>query len=661
MFLNNISFGIVALKILVVVVIIVTFITVYTVINPKNYSSLSSNNYNAFPFINPPQLPDTETISTSYNIQKCPGNTACPENFDCINTGPSTQDTDLNQEPIEGGSNYVLNGITLDSNTNYCMPNTKTDTPVCNKFTGKYTVSNNNWACIPLYPSLFGGKSSDEQLACMNETGGLIGQTYPKPLVSTTALKNFTPGTVWNPLFSHSDHTKEEIIKEMQSNSIVNPHVESLKNMKPIERDQYVSKFLTNNQINIKANSDELNMLKHYSKVLNQYDILRIHPDGKDENGDPWFVCKCDIEDEGVPSGSGLSFNRLEDDPYHCHLDKCWINNFFAYKSLNVIPGDENGGCEGGVCKCKCQDKDGINIKYGSDKDRCMPKNQICKEIVLYPACNAGPVQGGCMCGSVLCKEGSSCTDGKCVTSNGISISNNEMADKDVQQGQQGSWNYTNSMCDCPTNSHNRSCINEIVTIKEMKTKPDDFTKLQPCDPDSDDTEQCFGTKCIRDVNALENDPQGYCACNNAYNNMGSECVSPCSPSPCKNGSICTSKVDSNGKYTAECDCDSAEIVYNQNGDPATLGTDCAGNPIDINLSGKHCNVMTIKSDAVIKTFTKISAIGIDFNKNPSCDIEKQLNRNGITCSPGTTLKRIKVSDHSTLGTGYDTYHWKCR
>lgn len=656
MFLNNISFGIVALKILVVVVIIVTFITVYTVINPKNYSSLSSNNHQAFPLIKSPQLPDTETISTSYNIQTCPGNTACPENFDCINTGPSTQDTDLNQDPIEGGSNYVLNGITLNSNTNYCMPSTNTDTPVCNKFTGKYTVSNNNWSCIPLYPSLFGGESSREQLACMNETGGLIGQTYPKPLVSTTALQTFPPGTVWNPLFSHSDHTKEEIINEMKAN-IKNEHVTSLKFRNPIERDQYVSGILTNNQFNIEANSDELNMVKYYSNVLNQYDILRIPPDGRDETtGDPWFACKCNIEDEGVPSGSGLIFNRLENDPYHCHLDKCWVNNFFAYPALNVIPGDENGECEGGKCECKCTDKDGINIKYGSDKGRCVPANQLCKEIVLYPTCSPGPVQGDCMCGSVFCKGGSSCTDGKCVASKGISISNNEIEDV---QGGQGSWN--NSMCDCPTNSHNRSCINDIVTIKEMKTNPDDFTKLQPCNPDDDDTTQCFGTKCIRDDNALENEPQGYCACNNAYNNMGSECVSPCAPSPCKNGSLCTSTVDSSGKYIAVCNCDSAEKVYNSKGDPATLGIDCAGNPIDIQLSGEHCNIMTIKSDVAAKSLTQIKAFGINFNANPSCDIDTQLKRNNITCKPGTTLKKKKVSDHSTLGTGYDTYHWTCQ
>jgi len=630
--MGEILYGQLSIRILLIVIIVATLWSIYIIINPENYSINASMNQQAFPSIEPLMLPSN---ANNIDVVECGGDNDldCKPNYECRNTHDYT---------------YVYNGVEMAKNTNYCMPSTKTEIPGCNSYTGKYVWNDDGWKCDCLYKHLYDGDRCETQVACINnsQTANLYGSNNDYKLVSTSALSPGIPlNTVYDPLVSSFDDLRLAMVKD---DDITDADIAD------------ITSYPKSTTLSAAANK--------YRAQLDTIDLLRENPLGK--KGDiPYLKCNCIADQTATASIPGVPLTILENDPYTCHVDSCWVNNSYAYAGI-YMDSDGTDTCAGSDgCTCDCAKNGGVTVKYGPEKGKCIPLNQVCQEI------------------------------------------------RDGDGAGSGDWDIAAEQCTCSIGA-NRRCLSDSVKYEELS--PDDKTALQQCNPADTGFYECKGSRCL---SVADSPTGGYCSCRAGYNNMGSECVSSCSPNaPCMNGGICKSANDkgewtdikgtvySNGDETHKlyidtetkllddaefrikssssalgaedeedeedeedrttedissrrealvqytkanyiCDCGASKNLN------AELGRDCAGKDINVNYGGLQCNNIELAPGTVLSKVIDGCTIPC-WHYVTKCDDTKRYNTYNIKCPNGITKKTV---DHTSLGFGYNTVTQACK
>jgi len=313
----------------VVVLICLVIFSFYGMIKPEDQPQY---NYDPYPNISPTTLPDAQTGQGSCMETLTP----CDAEGKCSACGEGT----FTCTEVERDGQYELNNIRV-SKGKWCLPTNKKSPGECGAYTGKWLWTTNNetkqqeWKCECLYPDLYRGDDCRTSLACTNKDGISIGNlTGTKDAPAELLGKQWTLGTTTCktgdkcPDGSDCPGDGKCTINTMDSVLSINPY---------------------------------------------SFDPI---------TGNPWFKCSCD-----GTSPDKYSYINLPNDPYRCHVDRCWKNSNYAY------PG---ATCTDSGCTCDCQENKGHIIPDGTDKGLCATSTQLCPGGGVWK--NDGKGNYGCDC-----------------------------------------------------------------------------------------------------------------------------------------------------------------------------------------------------------------------------------------------------------------------
>lgn len=265
----------------------------------KTSTSRSDYNLQAFPRVQPRDLPDADV-----SLSACTTDLqTCTSDFDCLKCDETGK---FKCTEVERNGQYEINGIKVPRGQ-YCLPRTDR-AQKCNKFTGKWVwstasdcppdengrFSSQCWKCMCLYPDLFYDQQDcSTQIACINA----------------------------------SDKTFQTAENQRKRNRLVGaPYSE------------FAGQYWDPNE---PSSIDSA--------------VMEANPYATDAKGRPKFYCECDARDDR----NQKEFLRLPNDPYTCHVDMCYNKNqkitttYMCRNSTGQVcdPYETPEDCK---CSCNC-------------------------------------------------------------------------------------------------------------------------------------------------------------------------------------------------------------------------------------------------------------------------------------------------------------------
>jgi hypothetical protein len=210
--------------------------------------------------------------------------TPCDELGKCSTCG----EQDYECVNVTDPNRFVINNINVPVG-NWCLPK-QNPTQSCNEYTGRWT-----WVTDPDYcPAVNDGKNQCWKCLCLYPDlfdGTETGCTTQKACKNTSAILS---------RLSNQDQSKNVLVG--------------------------VKGSIYENQVWDPTGADTK--------------VLLANPYSVDDTGKPMFECKCGGNDD-------VSFAKLPNDPYSCHLDACFKNT--SYNHSGAVCDDDNCTCTCGV------------------------------------------------------------------------------------------------------------------------------------------------------------------------------------------------------------------------------------------------------------------------------------------------------------------------